>query len=303
MNDDLAVTVVKSLSDCNKDEYWLQDKIYEDPSVLGLADLERVSKEKVQSSGGRLDMLLKNPEDDSMFEVEVMLGETDESHIIRTIEYWDLEKRRWPKRSHTAVLVAEAINTRFFNVVHLLSQAVPIIGIQVSVVELDGKLGLHFTTMINSHEEPEVEGDSPQVDEGYWKTEHPETLVFAKRYEALAKTSLEDVTLRFSQNYIALTICGQNRVWIKPRKAGRVWVQYFLEQKAVDTLRTALEAKGIHPKIKHGTDLELITEKDSLTKYPEEHRKLLLGLYAKDLKTKAKSSTPTVAVSAPSNVG
>ena len=44
-----------------------------------------------------LDILLKDPQDDTMFEVEVMLGETDETHIIRTIEYWDNEKRRWPQ--------------------------------------------------------------------------------------------------------------------------------------------------------------------------------------------------------------
>jgi len=286
MKDDLPVTAVKFLSEYNRDEYWLQDKIYENPGVLGLGDLERVSKEKVQSSGGRLDLLLKNPEDDSMFEVEVMLGETDESHIIRTIEYWDLEKRRWPKRSHTAVLVAESINTRFFNVVHLLSQAVPIIGIQVSAIELEGKLGLHFTTMINSYEEPEVEGESPQVDEDYWKSEHPDTLTFAKNYEALAKTLLEDVTLRFTQNYLALAISGLARVWIKPRKGARIWIQFWLEEKAVDGVKTALEAKGILPKVKHGSDLEFTTEKDSLTKYAEEHKKLLLGLYSKELKKK-----------------
>ena len=31
-----------------------------------------------------------------MYEVEVMLGETDPSHIIRCIEYWDIEKRKYP---------------------------------------------------------------------------------------------------------------------------------------------------------------------------------------------------------------
>ena len=77
------------------DEYWLQDQIYETPACLGLGDFEVVTKERVQSSGGRLDILLKDP-DDTMYEVEVMLGATDESHIIRTIEYWDNEKRRWP---------------------------------------------------------------------------------------------------------------------------------------------------------------------------------------------------------------
>jgi len=103
------------------DEYWLQDQIFENPGCLGLGDLEAIARERQQSAGGRLDILLKNPEDDSMFEVELMLGETDETHIVRTIEYWDNEKRRWPQRQHIAVLVAEQINRRFFNVIHLLS--------------------------------------------------------------------------------------------------------------------------------------------------------------------------------------
>jgi len=31
------------------------------------------------------------------YHVELQLGATDESHIIRTIEYWDTERRRWPQ--------------------------------------------------------------------------------------------------------------------------------------------------------------------------------------------------------------
>ena len=44
-----------------KDEYWLQDIIYDNPKVLGLGNLVPVNKEKKQSSGGRLDILLKDP--------------------------------------------------------------------------------------------------------------------------------------------------------------------------------------------------------------------------------------------------
>ena len=139
----------------------MQDRIFENPSILGLGEqIEPVTKEKPQSSGGRLDLLLKDPDDDSMFEVEVMLDETDESHIVRIIEYWDLERRRWPKRKHTAVLVAERITARFFNVVHIFSQAVPIIGLQVSAIELEGKLGLQFTKIIDTYQEP-AEGPEP----------------------------------------------------------------------------------------------------------------------------------------------
>jgi len=45
-----------------------------------------------------------------MYEVEVMLGETDPSHIIRSIEYWDNEKRKYPQRQHFAVLIAESFD-------------------------------------------------------------------------------------------------------------------------------------------------------------------------------------------------
>ena len=101
-----------SIREAGYDEFWLQDQIYDNPSSLGLGELEAIQRERRQSAGGRLDILLKDPEDDSMYEVEVMLGETDETHIIRTIEYWDNEKRRWPQRQHYAVLVAENMARR-----------------------------------------------------------------------------------------------------------------------------------------------------------------------------------------------
>jgi hypothetical protein len=114
---EIKTTTVLTLAECGYNEFWLRDCIYEDPSILGLGDLQPVTKEITQPQGGRLDLLLKNPADDSMYEVELQLGATDESHIIRTIEYWDNAKKMWPKRSHTAVLVAEKITSRFFNVV------------------------------------------------------------------------------------------------------------------------------------------------------------------------------------------
>ena len=110
-----------------KDEYWLQDIIYDNPKVLTLGNLVPVNKEKKQSSGGRLDILLKDPEQNSMYEVEVMLGETDPSHIIRSIEYWDNEKRKYPQRQHFCVLVAEKFDRRYFNVIQIMSLNIPII--------------------------------------------------------------------------------------------------------------------------------------------------------------------------------
>jgi len=77
--DTIETASVLTIRECGYDEYWLRDRIFDDPAQLGLGDLQAVMKEKSQSQGGRLDLLLKNPEDDSMFEVELQLGATDES--------------------------------------------------------------------------------------------------------------------------------------------------------------------------------------------------------------------------------
>jgi hypothetical protein len=58
-----------------------------------------------------------------------------------------------------------------------------------------------------------------------------------------------------------------------------------MDEKEYDALKTALEAKGIFSKW-NGRTQKFTTERDSLTRYPEEHRKLLLGLDAKNLRRK-----------------
>lgn len=41
-------------------ERWVQEQIAEDPSMLGLGDLQLVDKERPQPNAGRLDLLLLN---------------------------------------------------------------------------------------------------------------------------------------------------------------------------------------------------------------------------------------------------
>jgi hypothetical protein len=68
-------------------EKWVQDLIADDQSILGLGELELRQKERVQPRGGRLDLLLQDPDTKRRYENELQLGSTDEAHIIRTIEY------------------------------------------------------------------------------------------------------------------------------------------------------------------------------------------------------------------------
>ncbi len=77
-------------------EKWVQDRIAEDPAILGIGDVVLKDKERIQPRAGRLDLLLQEADGNRRYEVEIQLGATDESHIIRTIEYWDIERKRYP---------------------------------------------------------------------------------------------------------------------------------------------------------------------------------------------------------------
>ncbi len=85
---------LKNSSDFN--EKWLQARIEEDPTILGFGEIEFRDTEKILVGGGRLDTILYDPEYKKRYEVEIQLGKTDETHIIRTIEYWDVRKEKEP---------------------------------------------------------------------------------------------------------------------------------------------------------------------------------------------------------------
>ena len=42
---EIKTTTLLSIKECGHDEFWLRDSIYDDPSILGLGDLQAVTKE------------------------------------------------------------------------------------------------------------------------------------------------------------------------------------------------------------------------------------------------------------------
>lgn len=127
----------------------IQDYIFENPSCLGLGDLTALTKEKTQPAGGRLDLLMAD-DNNTRYEIEIHLGETDPSHIIRTIEYWDTERKRYQKYDHVAVIVAEEITGRFMNVIQLFNGNIPIVALQLAAYKMsDGELALVFTKVLD----------------------------------------------------------------------------------------------------------------------------------------------------------
>jgi len=181
------------------------------------------SKEKSQTLGGRVDFLLVDHETDpeTMYEVEVMRGATDESHIIRTIEYWDVETRRYPSRAHKAVIVAEEITNRFFNVIWLLSRSIPIIAIQLNAIKLDDKLLLHFTKVLDLFEQPDVDDEeqTSQADHPTWEKRAPAGMkLFDRILTVLQREGLQPKP-NYRSDWIGLDgNTRRNIVGIKPGK-------------------------------------------------------------------------------------
>ena len=155
-------------------ERWVQDRIADDPAILGLDDLVVRDKERIQPRAGRLDLLLQDRETNQRYEVELQLGSTDEAHIIRTIEYWDIEWKRYPQYKHCAVLVAEDITSRFLNVISLFNGQLPLIAIQMQAIKVADHITLVFTTVMDELTRGLVDEDedaaATPTDRAYWET-------------------------------------------------------------------------------------------------------------------------------------
>ena len=130
-------------------EAWLRDLIAADPPVLGLGALELRASERAQPHAGRLDLLLQNSKSAKRYVVELTLGRVDESHVVRCMEYWDTERKRFPGYDHCAVLVAEEVTARFLNILQLINGVVPIVVLQVSALQVGHQVVLSFTKLLD----------------------------------------------------------------------------------------------------------------------------------------------------------
>lgn len=276
MPDSLPIGKTISIRECGYDEIWLQDQIVENPSCLKLGDLEVVSREKRQSSGGRLDILMKDPEDDSMYEVEVMLGETDETHIIRTIEYWAREKRRWPQRQHYPVLVAETITRRFFEVIQIMSNAIPMVAIQASIEEAGGQRILTFHKILDVYEEPDDSepADYEKHDEAYWVEKAAWTNEISKVLLGIVSPVLKTAELNHVKNYISIAVNGNNYLWFHKRASDKSLLSFWVGERLIDATKSLLDAEGVPYSVKKNQSFRVTIDKKTLEKKAELFRKI-----------------------------
>ena len=205
-------------------ERWLQDIIAEDPSIIGIGDVILKDKERIHHGAGRLDLLLQDADGNERYEVEIQLGATDESHIIRTIEYWDIERKRYPQYNHTAIIIAEDITSRFLNVISLFNGFIPLMAIQVNAIETSDGVGLHFTKVLDVQQLGLVDEDEEVFEitnRDYWlKRGTPETVAIADKLLTYILEFDSDAELNYNKFYIGLKINGRSKNYaiFRPKK-------------------------------------------------------------------------------------
>jgi predicted transport protein len=182
-------------------------------------------QERIHPRAGRLDLLLQDVETKRRYEVELQLGSTDEAHIIRTIEYWDIERKRYPQYDHCAVIVAEDITSRFLNVISLFNGTIPLIAIQMQALRIGENIALIFTTVMDEMTRGLVDEDedaaAAPTDRAYWeKRSSKPSMALADELLQVVKEFDASLELKYNKFYIGLSREGQpfNFVEFKPQK-------------------------------------------------------------------------------------
>ena len=233
----------------NLNEFWVQTRIAEDPTILGLGDLVLRDRERIQPRAGRLDLLLQDRDSARRYEVEVQLGATDEGHIIRAIEYWDLERKRYPQYDHCAVLIAEDVTSRFLNVISLFNGTIPLMAIQMQAIEVAGNLTLVFSTVADVLTRGVVDEDedaeAAPTDRAYWEQKaSTASLRLIDELLKLCQNFDPSVKLKYNKFYIGLARDGMpfNFVVFRPKKS---FVKLELKLPRTDDLDNRIASQGL----------------------------------------------------------
>lgn len=265
-------------------ERWVQERIAEDPSILGLGDLILKDKERTQAGAGRLDLLLQDADSSRRYEVEVQLGKTDESHIIRTIEYWDIERKRYPQYEHTAVIIAEEITSRFLNVISLFNGTIPLMAIQMNALQLGDTVTLSFTTVLDQVRFGLVDEDEETqeaTDRTYWENRGSKaTVAMVDELLEVVQTLNPRLQLKYNKFYIGLAIDGQpnNFVIFRPQKNGIRMEPRLAKTAEIDAAIEAADLEILDYDTRW-TRYKIRLQKGDLTKHADVLRRLLETSY------------------------
>jgi hypothetical protein len=203
---------------------WVQDRIAEDPALLGLGDVILKDKERIQPRAGRLDLLCR---------------ERTQIDVTRSRSSSDQPTSRTSSaRSSTGILNGSGIHSTnirlsslprtsprgFLNVISLFNGQIPLIAMQMSAFQIGDSIGLVFTKVVDQLNLGLIDEDEDThevTDRSYWEARGSHKTV------AMADTMLELVRkldprfeLKYNKFYIGLAKNGEpnNFMIFRPAK-------------------------------------------------------------------------------------
>lgn len=213
------------LSAFGRNEFWLQDWLAADLSRLGLGPLALVHQEQTQSGGGNLDLLAAA--DHTYYSIEVQLGEVDSDHGFRVFDYWARNRRRYPDKTHVAVLVAETTTGRYRPALEELSQYVPLLVVEMRCWRGTNE-ALLVPDLVIANPELDVSGTPLAVTAGSTRTQEDwreimtdDAWSFKEKFVEWVRLKIGDVKIDYTpKSYVGLRV--GRRVWapLWPRKDG-----------------------------------------------------------------------------------
>lgn len=155
-----------------------------------------------------------------------MYGAADPSHIMRCIENWDIERRRYPAYEHVAVLIAEDITGRYLNILSLFAGSIPLIVIQLNALKVEENVVLDFVQVLN--QTSLRRDDETRMTKAAGSSRDTWVSYAGEKIVALTERMLTMINekaepkqqLNFMQQYIGLTDGSKSRnfVYFQPRK-------------------------------------------------------------------------------------
>jgi hypothetical protein len=118
---------VSTVTDLGKDEPWLQGWLKEQPSRLGLGELE------VADAATDDERCFVATDDERCFSVDVQLGEMEASRGFQVLDDWARNRVVHPDKTHVAVLVTEVMSDRYQSTFETLAEHLPLVVVELQV--------------------------------------------------------------------------------------------------------------------------------------------------------------------------
>jgi hypothetical protein len=246
------------IRDAGKDESWLQGMICENLSILELGDFLTIGeRDKRETPDGRFHITLNDFIIDIQYEMEVMLGEIDASHIITSLEYWNNEEWKRHRMCNIAVLVAESFEGRYFNLLQTLCMKLPMICIQANLLEVNEEYVLSFSKIPNLYLRPNDSEKVAMGDESVWSDKSPWTLKAAKELYRLIDA--DDKSIEYRENYINVCVQGR-RAFRLERSSDPASVVFFtvFDEKKVAAIKDVFYNKNFPPSYNFNREKEFV---------------------------------------------